>query len=671
MLSQPNRHKTHLEVIPETKFVVFHGDEHTSPVVKLRGMVRLDAGESMSIKGVKVRLEGKRRVAWFYSGGVSAGEVTDKQTFYTDTKNLGTSGSHKIKAGVIEWPFEFTLEPNMPESVEGFPSTWLVYNLHADVERPSWNQKDLHASTHIRLVRTLGADQMETTRSRTNADIWANKISYSISIPSDAVVFGTSIIAEVDLAPIRKGITLGKVELRLMENVTKRISPAGSNEFRGDRIKQDEIEVAKEEMAFPEHSRILFDNESPDNPMMEDERYSFKAKLPLPKSLRQCRQDVDSHAINITHKFKLMVNIHNPEGHTSQLVCRLPVKLFISPNLPIDDSNQVLSSATNLSEEELNNQEATVNAPPTYGQHQLDELYSDIMPSGYHTTAPSGFATPTAALSRRGSNENLHAAGTSITPDGINGNSINSALLRSRLASLQEGGFTAINTQTQPNSSHSAHSPQYASSHGATSPRPSPLHSYSDRYMNRVTPPTRSPHSSSLPQSRRASDEVIPEVPSSNAYDMEDLTRIPSYGTALRSSGNVTPYTEYPPSYMEATSRPPSPHGPRSPHAVGSIPRSGTDLPIRNNSHDNNAGQLGNRVDSGLGAGSGNNSAPGSGYASATAGLSPILRASGTGFSSPRSDGSATTVGQPLTRVNTGTRVEEGDARLRLLRGRG
>ncbi|PSK34227.1 hypothetical protein B9Z65_8553 [Elsinoe australis] len=651
MLSQPHRNKTHLEVIPDTKFVVFHGDEHAAQEVKLRGVVRLDAAESMSIKGVKIRLEGKRRVAWFYSGGVSAGEVTDKQTFYHDIKNLGTSGSHKIKAGVIEWPFEFTLHPSMPESVEGFPSTWLVYNLHADVERPSWNQKDLHSSTHIRLVRTLGADQMETTRSRTNADIWANKISYSISIPSDAVVFGTSILAEVDLAPIRKGITLGKVELRLMENVTKRISPGGSNDFRGDRVKQDEIEVAKQEMAFPEDSRVEFQDESPDNPMMEDERYSFKARLPLPKSLKQCRQDVDSHSINITHKFKLMVNIHNPEGHTSQLVCRLPVKLFISPNLPIDDSNTVQSGATDLSEEELNTQETAVNAPPTYGQHQLDELYSDIAPSGYHTTAPSGFATPTAALSRRGSNENLNGIINSLTPEGQHGNSINSALLRSRLASLQEDSLPRLNTSVPPQSPHY--------SHGATSPRPSPLHSYSASGVltSRSTPPVHSPHSASLPQSRRASDEVPAEAISRSNYDMSDLTRIPSYGTALRSSGNVTPYTEYPPSYMEATSRPPSP-GARSPTYSSSVPRSGTELPLRSGSHENNSiAQI---------AGSGHSS----GRVSPTGGFSAVNRTPGTGFSSPRSDGSTTTVGQPLTRVPTGTRIEEGDARLRMLRGR-
>ncbi|PNS14230.1 hypothetical protein CAC42_6743 [Sphaceloma murrayae] len=633
MLSQPHKSKTHLEVIPETRFVVFHGDEHTAHQVKLRGVVRLDAAESMSIKGVKIRLEGKRRVAWFYSGGVSAGEVTDKQVCYHEVKNLGTTGTHKIKAGIIEWPFEFSLDPSMPESVEGFPSTWLVYNLHADVERPSWNQKDLHSSAHIRLVRTLGTDQMESTRSRTNADIWANKISYSISIPSDAVVFGTSILADVDLAPIRKGIKLGKVELRLMESVTKRISSSHQNDLRGDRIKQDELEVAKEEMPFPEDSRIEFTDESPENPMMEDERYSFKARLPLPKSLKQCRQDVDSHSINISHKFKLMVNIHNPEGHTSQLVCRLPVKLFISPNLPIDEENHVQAGMTNMTEEELNNQESTVNAPPEYGQHQLDELYGDLQPSGYHTTAPSGFATPAAALSRRGSNDNLHGLST-ITPEGQHGISINSALLRSRLASLQEDSLPL------PNST--PHSPVYSSSHGTTSPRPFGVHSYSSTgiFTNRSTPPIQSPHSASLPQSRRASDELDPAPPTRNDYDMNDLTRIPSYGTALRSSGNVTPYTEYPPSYMEATSRPPSP-GPRS-AGFGSVPRSTGDLPIR----------------SGSGGTTGFNA------------LQSVIARTDTGFSSPRSDGSAATVGQPLTRVPTGTRVEEGEVRLRMLRGR-
>lgn len=154
---------------------------------------------------------------------------------------------------------------------------------------------------------------------QTNSDIWANKLSYSISIPTDAVVFGTSIVADVELSPIRKGIKLGKIEMRLIEAVTKRIQQSEVPDLRGDRCKVDETDVAKADMEFPEDSRVTFEDESPDNPTMEDEKYVFKAKLDLPKSLRQCRQDVDSHNVNITHRFKLMVNIHNPEGHVSQV----------------------------------------------------------------------------------------------------------------------------------------------------------------------------------------------------------------------------------------------------------------------------------------------------------------------------------------------------------------
>lgn len=118
--------------------------------------------------------------------------------------------------------------------------------------------------------------------------------------------------------------------MRLIEAVTKRIQASEVPDQRGDRCKVDESDVAKAEMEFPEDSRVEFSEENPDNPIMEDEKYVFKATLELPKSLKQCRQDVDSHNINITHRFKLMVNIHNPEGHVSQVspkLCLVPPEI--------------------------------------------------------------------------------------------------------------------------------------------------------------------------------------------------------------------------------------------------------------------------------------------------------------------------------------------------------
>jgi hypothetical protein len=528
-------------------------------------VVRLTTPESISILKPKVQLEGKRKISWWYMGGLSAGEVSDKRSFWTQEQKLGgVESAHKIKAGTIEWPFEFELSPSMPESVEGLRETFIAYHLCASVSRPGWNSKDLVAQEHIRIVRTLGQDSMEMTRSRVNADIWANKISYSISIPTDAIVFGTSITADVELSPIKKGLRMGKVELRLLETVVKRIQISELPD-RGDRTKSEESEVASTDFEFPEHSRVMYDDETIDNPTMADEMYRFKATLPLPKSLNQCRQDVDSHQINVTHRFKLMVNIHNPEGHISQLVCRLPVKIFISPNLPVDESNEVCPTANGISHEALNNTETTVVAPPEYGRHQLDQLFSDIDPAGYMSRAPSDRGSPSGAeaQSRRASEDHSPTM-NGVINEVTNGDysddhgSASPAILHSRLTDLQQRDVAL--SRRSPSVSFS-NSPA-----GGVSPAPGRADAPEDQSGSNVSQAgtyfpsnlRQTPHRSAT-GSRRPSDDENSSSVRQNDYDMDNLMRVPSYGAALRTSGTLTPFTDGPPSYVEATSRPPSP----------------------------------------------------------------------------------------------------------------
>ena len=563
--------KPTLEIVPDLRFIVFSGGEHEAQDIKLKGVVRFTAPEAMSILKPRVRLEGKRKISWWFMGGISSGEVVDKRVFWNQEQKLGIESSHKVKAGAIEWPFEFDLSPSMPESVEGLRETYIVYHLHASVSRPGWNSKDVVAQEHIRIVRTLGQDSMEMTRSRVNADIWANKISYSISIPTDAIVFGTSITADVELSPIKKGIRLGKVELRLMEIVVKRIQHSEVPDTRGDRTKSEESEVAKMDMEFPQHSRLTYEDETADNPMMADEMYKFKATLPLPKSLNQCRQDVDSHQINITHRFKLMVNIHNPEGHVSQLVCRLPVKIFISPNLPVDERNEVCGTYNGVTDAEINSNETTATAPPEYGRHQLDQLYSGIETAGYMSRAGSVPGTPGGlyAQSRRGSSENLASLNGLANGDGAASPSHHGSatphLLHSRLTDLQDQGQNvAVHT---PGVRFAQHSPS-----GGTSPAPGLMDNHSTERSQRPTPgrsnsspyfvsANHSPHGSA-PISRRTSDEHNhADDIHQRDYNLSTLSRVPSYGAALRTPGSITPFTDGPPSYVEATSRPPSPVG--------------------------------------------------------------------------------------------------------------
>jgi hypothetical protein len=550
--------KATLEIIPDTRFITFHGSEHEASSVKLTGRVRLTTPEATSILRPKIRLQGKRKIRWYQSSSVSHSAIEDKQIFWNQEQKLGVETAHKINAGSMEWAFEFELPPSMPESVEGMRETYIVYHLQASVSRPGWNAKDIVAQEHVRLVRTLGAASMESTRSRSNADIWANKVSYNISIPTDAVVYGTSITADVELSPLKKGLRFGKVQLKLLETVVKRLHTSEVPDLRTDRSKTEELEVAKTELEFPEDCKVTYEDETMEEPVLADEMYRFKATLPLPKSLTLCRQDVDLFQLNVTHRFNLLVNILNPEGHTSQLVCRLPVKLFISPNLPVDESNRVQDSGNRASDEALNNAEMTATAPPQYGRHFLDQIYSDISLSGFVSRAASGPATPAgiATLSRRGSHDNI--ASFNVMTDVHHGSAV-PQLLHSRLTSLQES--EGVQSQQWPQTGTSP--PDGTSSHIAdhtTPPSAASLLRQPSSLQIPATSGTTSSNSSSHPNPSPPSgtNGIAPYAVESD-FDLDQLARIPSYNTALRTPGAVTPLSECPPSYIIATSRPPSP----------------------------------------------------------------------------------------------------------------
>ena len=151
---------------------------------------------------------------------------------------------------------------------------------------------------------------------QTNEDVWADKVCYKITIPQTNFIFGTQATADFQLIPLRKGVTIGAIKMELHEHVVL-------NAIQGERNiphSWDAI-VAKEEFQMPEDAEQRMTEADEDNPF--DESYKFSLTLPFPKSLKKCRQNVETDFIRIDHKIKLYVNLHNPEGHTSQVRCTL------------------------------------------------------------------------------------------------------------------------------------------------------------------------------------------------------------------------------------------------------------------------------------------------------------------------------------------------------------
>ncbi|KIW04267.1 uncharacterized protein PV09_04569 [Verruconis gallopava] len=538
------------EIKLDSPFVVFHGDPHEAEPVELTGTLWLSNSDHMNVRSIKIRLEGKWKVSWYVEPGVSSLQIREKGTHLSEeltlhpAEGVGSSNvTHKIAPGVHEWRFKFLLDPYLPESVEGLASSFCVYDLKAEIDR-GYMSKALVTEKHVRIIRTLGRDMTETVPlPYSNEDTWRDKLWYHIYIPTRYHIFGTSITVEFILCPLLKGVTIGKIKMEILERVQLKTDAGRFKDFSKD------VVVASHEQDMPDN---ILPERVEETSGIPDQSHHFKVTLPLPKSLNKMRQSVDTEHIKIFHNLKVYVNLHNPDGHISQLLVRNLLHIFISPNLPVGDDQTIQGNAAQVASVSHNNENGQLEAPPTYELHQLDQLYDDIDPSAFL----SGANTPYRALSRHNSDEDLR---TNLDSTTINNTYINSgsrtpgligeasspsaAQLQRRLAELQghDGQIDEDFTHPTPRNSprQTARVPRAVSFRGSYHQNLNQLSSQS--------PPNHSDCFHSV---------VTPE----GEYDMDALTRIPSYSTAVRTPVVTPPSSYYElPTYDIAVSTPSSP----------------------------------------------------------------------------------------------------------------
>jgi hypothetical protein len=534
--SATHRHCSLFEIRLDTDFIVFRGGEHEASGQLLKGVVVLCLKEPLKLEDIHLRLIGHCRIAWLDGRQTPSGihnQKVDRTTIilkHNWVPFVGETNHHNILApGNYEWPFDIELPGDTAESVEGLYQTGITYLLKATVSRGKL-AKNLHAYKRLRIVRTLEPAALELNHAMSVENIWPNKVEYSVAIPQKAVVFGTSVPLEMRFNPLLKGLEMGKITVKLFE--TQEFTVSGSGHPL--RTHKHDREVARWDMEVTREAHW--------HDMIEEtgqEGWVVNHELPLPKRLNQCIQDCAVQGIKIRHKLKLTVALNNPDGHVSELRATLPVTIFISPNMPLDDEGNLVAQSPGAVGEVLD--EHRQMAPPGYGQHVLDQLYDNVDLSGILTPgAQSGLNTPFYGHSRTGSSENLAAIahGAAVTP----------AALSSRLqnVSLEESSRGT-----------------FCSSHTSTSGAVTPHHFRDNEH----------PGDSSLPRSpelsRRTSEEEHPgqsghatppihtEFPST-----EELSKVPSYTTATRTPLPRTasfPDSFMLPDYSTAMSAPNSP----------------------------------------------------------------------------------------------------------------
>jgi hypothetical protein len=112
------------------------------------------------------------------------------------------------------------------------------------------------------------------------------------------------------LIPLLKGLKIGQITSQLIESHDLTLNPddpvSAQNTYKTTRtIKTDEYEL-------DENEQLEIIDESA-------EGFQFHRYLDLPQTLSRCLQDTDVKGIKIRHKLKFRVQLHNPDGHTSEV----------------------------------------------------------------------------------------------------------------------------------------------------------------------------------------------------------------------------------------------------------------------------------------------------------------------------------------------------------------
>jgi len=141
-------------------------------------------------------------------------------------------------------------------------------------------------------------------------NIWPNKIEYSISTPTKAVIFGTNLQIEFKLIPLLKGLRIGQIVSQLVETHDLTLNPDDPESFRNS-YKNTRTIVSDEHEFDPDNDLEIIDESA--------EGYQFSRNLVLPKTLTKCLQDTDTRGIKIRHKLKFRIQLHNPDGHVSEV----------------------------------------------------------------------------------------------------------------------------------------------------------------------------------------------------------------------------------------------------------------------------------------------------------------------------------------------------------------
>ncbi|KAL5049126.1 HECT-type ubiquitin ligase-interacting protein apyA [Aspergillus fruticulosus] len=342
-----------IDIQLDKDFVVFQGSEQEALAVYLSGNLTMRLKEATTIKYIRLHLRGVRRASLPARTGRK--KLCSENEFYSRTWRFHDGyreASKTYPVGEYKYPFDLIMEGSMPASVEGLKEASISYLFTVEIGRR--HGRDITFHKPLRVIRV--PDLEPCAHDFVLDEVWANKIAYRISIQNRTVALGTRIDVDYVVAPLLGDLKIAFIESQLLEFREFSLDPNNSASAH----------------CAPVETVVCSDRYTQDGECSEKEveAQRFSRSLHLPRALGECVQDTDDMGVKVSHKLKIHVRMHNPDGHESELRLAIPVLIYLSPYYRVwEDSfcGEYLSPPETMNPSD--------ECPPAYGMHELDRLY--------------------------------------------------------------------------------------------------------------------------------------------------------------------------------------------------------------------------------------------------------------------------------------------------------
>ncbi|KAK9693061.1 hypothetical protein K7432_014082 [Basidiobolus ranarum] len=328
-----------LEIRLNNESIIFNGTNTESAGAVLQGILYLNLSESIKLRSVELRFEGKMRVCWDEVPGLKHHSRLETRNLLSHTWKFfeSTKKSAILEAGEYEYPFEIGIPGNLPETV-CTEYGQIRYKLKGVLTRPTFCT-NYQVEKELSIQRFLSPN-LNFHEPVTIAETWNDKLAYEVYISSKTFGPNENINILLHVLQLSSDIQLKKVSCLLKEYTYYRVPGKNRNKLQTRWVARDSITSFR-----------------PD----EDERHSWEGVISMGiPSFGEVHSDCRTEWIQVRHKLKCKIEFRVNDSTKAVYVS---VPIMISSG----SSQQLLTTLPRYEESSPDRVLSPINLdPPTY-----------------------------------------------------------------------------------------------------------------------------------------------------------------------------------------------------------------------------------------------------------------------------------------------------------------